>query len=76
MATLPQGRNPLTQADLLKMIPGNNIYDTEEIIKKDTEMLAWLRLAAENSEIATQVADRFETLTNTAHNRKHWTGHE
>ena len=76
MATLPEGREPITDKDLLKMIPRSNIYDTEEIIKKDTEMLAWLRLAAEDSEIVTKIADRFESLANTAHNRKHWTGHE
>jgi len=76
MAILPQGRKPLTEADLLKMIPRSNIYCTEEIIKEDTEMLAWLRLAADDSEIVTRIADRFESLANTAHNRKHWTGHE
>jgi len=30
----------------------------------------------ENSDFIRKIADRFAELTSTAHNRKHWTGHE
>ena len=56
----------------------NDIYDTADIIKQDTAWLARLRTVAnefDDYELR-QIADRFESLTTTAHNRKHWTGHE
>ena len=55
-----------------------DIYDTADIIKQDTAWLARLRTVAnefDDYELR-QIADRFESLTTTAHNRKHWTGHE
>lgn len=56
----------------------NDIYDTASIIKQDTKWLARLRVIADDldSDEVRQIADRFEKLTNSAHNRKHWTGHE
>ena len=52
-----------------------DICDIEEIMKEDSEMLAWLRNLPKSLS-ASKIADRFEALTNAAHNRKHWTGHE
>jgi|TARA_B110000908_G_scaffold17529_1_gene19736 hypothetical protein len=64
----------------------NDIYDTAEAIKEDTLMLAFLRNKAEaekryvfsddEAAFVSRIADRFEKLTSSAHNRKHWTGHE
>lgn len=51
------------------------IHETKEIMKEDAEMLAWLRNLPKSLS-ASKIADRFESLTNAAHNRKHWTGHE
>jgi len=63
-----------------------DIYDTSEAIKEDTLMLAFLRSKAEEEKryvfsddeaaVVSRIADRFEKLTSSAHNRKHWTGHE
>ena len=49
-------------------------------------MLAFLRNKAEaekryvfsddEAAFVSRIADRFEKLTSSAHNRKHWTGHE
>ena len=56
----------------------NDIYDTADTIKQDTLWLARLRNLADKfgDEELCQIADRFESITTTAHNRKHWTGHE
>ena len=79
MATLPEGRKPLTMNDLNSLdIMQNDIYGTADIIKQDTLWLARLRVIADDldSDEVRQIADRFESLTTTAHNRKHWTGRE
>lgn len=55
-----------------------DIYDTSEVREQDAGYLARLRQIAfefDDYELR-QIADRFESLTSTAHNRKHWTGHE
>ncbi len=60
----------------------NDIYDTADIIASDTSMLVFLRVLADEesdnttSEYISRIADRFEKLSSSAHNRKHWTGHE
>ena len=79
MAKLPEGRTPLTMKQLASLdIMQNDIYNTVDIIKQDTLWLARLRVIADDldSDEVRQIADRFESLTTTAHNRKHWTGHE
>ena len=55
-----------------------DIYVTADIIKQDTAWLARLRTVAKEFDDyeLRQIADRFESLTAAAHNRKHWTGHE
>lgn len=64
----------LTSLDIMQ----NDIYGTADIIKQDTLWLARLRVIADDldSDEVRQIADRFEKLTTSAHNRKHWTGHE
>ena len=59
-------------------LPMRGIYDTTEVRETDGEMEIFLHDLArkENSEYIRRVADRFAKLTKTAHNRKHWTGHE
>lgn len=66
--------NDTTSLDIMQ----NDIYGTADIIKQDTLWLARLRTIANefDGHELHQIADRFEALTNTAHNRKHWTGHE
>lgn len=56
----------------------NDIYDTTEVRKSDAEMLDFLKEIANGygSEFVHALASRFEQLTNKAHDRKHWTGHE
>ena len=56
----------------------NDIYDTTDIIKEDTLMESHLHNLAANSEgdLMSRIAERFSKLARTAHNRKHWTGHE
>ena len=62
----------------------NDIYDTTEIRLQDQDMLTTLHNVARIMEGADnslgselrKIADRFSDLTNKAHNRKHWTGHE
>lgn len=58
----------------------NDIYNTTDIIAEDTLMLSRLRALVledkEDSELFSRIADRFEMLANSAHNRKHWTGKE
>lgn len=79
MSKLPEGRKPLTMEDLTSLdIMQNDIYGTADIIKQDTLWLARLRVIADDldSDEVRQIADRFEKLTTSAHNRKHWTGHE
>lgn len=65
------------QVDSLNIIQ-NDTYGTADIIKQDTLWLARLRTIAnefDDYELR-QIADRFEKLTTSAHNRKHWTGAE
>ena len=65
--------NPWRSGNTMK-----DIYDTSEVRKQDAGYLARLRQIAlefDDYELR-QIADRFESLTSTAHNRKHWTGHE
>lgn len=79
MSKLPEGRKPLTMEDLISLdIMQNDIYDTTAIRESDGEMEIFLHDLArkENSDFIRRVADRFAELTKTAHNRKHWTGHE
>ena len=79
MSKLPEGRKPLTMNDLASLdIMKNDIYDTTEIRAKDSDMEIFLHDLArkENSDFIRKVADRFAELSKTAHNRKHWTGHE
>ena len=79
MSKLPEGRKPLTMEDLTSLdIMQNDIYDTTAIRESDGEMEIFLHDLArkENSDFIRRVADRFAELTKTAHNRKHWTGHE
>ncbi len=56
----------------------NDIYDTTDIIKEDTLMQSHLDNLAADSEgdMMSRIAERFAKLTSSAHNRKHWTGHE
>lgn len=67
------------QVDSLDIMQ-NDIYGVTDIIVEDTLMLSRLRALAihdkEDSELFSRIADRFESLTTTAHNRKHWTGKE
>ena len=79
MAKLPEGRKPLTPKDMSSLdIIQNDIYGTADTIKQDTLMLSWLRnrAADEDNIFITRIANRFASLTATAQNRKHWTGHE
>lgn len=68
--------NDTTSLDIMQ----NDIYNVTDIIVEDTLMLSRLRALAiedkEDSELFSRIADRFESLTTTAHNRKHWTGKE
>jgi len=59
-------------------LPMRGIYDTTEVRETDGEMEIFLHDLArkENSDFIRKIADRFAELTKTAHNRKHWTGHE
>jgi len=54
------------------------IYDTTEVRETDGEMEIFLHNLArkENNDFIRKIADRFAMLASTAHNRKHWTGHE
>jgi hypothetical protein len=54
------------------------IHDTTEVRETDGEMEIFLHDLArkENSDFIRKIADRFAALASTAHNRKHWTGHE
>tara|TARA_B110000483_G_scaffold149067_1_gene177667 strand:- start:70 stop:294 length:225 start_codon:yes stop_codon:yes gene_type:complete len=62
----------------VKGVRGIGIYDTTEVRVTDGEMEIFLHNLArkENSDFIRKIADRFATLASTAHNRKHWTGHE
>jgi len=59
-------------------LPMRGIHDTTEVRETDGEMEIFLHDLArkENSDFIRKIADRFAELTSTAHNRKHWTGHE
>jgi len=59
-------------------LPMRGIHDTTEVRETDGEMEIFLHDLArkENSDFIRKIADRFAELTKTAHNRKHWTGHE
>jgi hypothetical protein len=59
-------------------LPMRGIYDTTEVRETDGEMEIFLHDLArkENSDFIRKIADRFAALASTAHNRKHWTGHE
>jgi hypothetical protein len=59
-------------------LPMRGIHDTTEVRETDGEMEIFLHDLArkENSDFIRKIADRFAALASTAHNRKHWTGHE
>jgi hypothetical protein len=59
-------------------LPMRGIHDTTEVRETDGEMEIFLHDLArkENSDFIRKIADRFAELASTAHNRKHWTGHE
>jgi hypothetical protein len=59
-------------------LPMRGIYDTTEVRETDGEMEIFLHDLArkENNDFIRKIADRFAALASTAHNRKHWTGHE
>jgi|TARA_R110000744_G_scaffold203817_2_gene322718 hypothetical protein len=62
----------------VKGVRGIGIYDTTEVRVTDGEMEIFLHNLArkENNDFIRKIADRFAMLASTAHNRKHWTGHE
>lgn len=62
MATLPEGRVPLTDDDMVILL--HNI--AAQFGTRDKRMEDDLR----------QTADRFSDLAKRAANRRHWTGHE
>jgi hypothetical protein len=62
MATLPEGRKPLTDGDMVILL-----HDIARAFSRDNnEMATDIR----------ETADRLSELANKAATRRHWTGHE
>ena len=62
MATLPEGRKPLTDGDMITLL-----HDMARAFARDN---------ADTAADLRQTADRLHELAKKAETRRHWTGHE